>query len=101
MKLTIKLLLCGTLVLFALAGLAAVFGSLGVLPVSAGTEEMYVLRACDSCVAVYAADVPGEPVVTTDIPLSSLPAADRLALALGVEAEDYAEAISLLEDFGS
>jgi len=64
------------------------------------SEAQFVIRSLGGYLAVYGRDC-AEPLTVTDIELSSLPDADREAIAEGLPVRDRTELLTLLEDFGS
>lgn len=74
---------------------AAVFLLLS-LPCAAA--DGYTLKVKDGCIAVWDCGENRWSIVT-DVPVSSLPQADRPALQAGIPAATAAEAASLLEDY--
>lgn len=60
--------------------------------------DRFFVRDAGGQVAVYTAS--GELVRLTDIPVSSLPSADREALREGIHFTSWKEVLALLEDFG-
>ncbi len=95
-----KVILCVLLAVFAAASLAAVLGSLGVLPVGA-MGETYELRIVDGRIGVFTPADAETPAVITDIRVSDLPLGDRVALTAGVSVSDYGAVTRLLEDYGA
>lgn len=68
-------------------------------PVSASSEYSgYLLLDVDGKVCVYQS---GDLLLETDIDVSLLPAADRLDLASGIQAETAGALAAYLEDFGA
>lgn len=100
MKLRVKVALGLLLALFAAMSLAAVLGSLGVVP-AAAEGEPYLLREYQGNVAVFRPDSGERPVQVTDIRVAELPMGDRAELAAGVSASDYGAVVRLLEDYGA
>lgn len=100
MKLRVKMALCIALAVFAALSLAAVLGSIGVIPVSSGSGD-YLLRAVDGYVAVFHPADGEEPAEITDIRVADLPAGDRQALLSGVSVTDRTALMRLLEDYGA
>ncbi len=68
---------------------------------SAPCENSYCLRDCEGFVAVYSQTDLSEPMTVTDIETVTLNDNDRELLQNGINAENKAELISLLEDLGS
>lgn len=101
MKGKIKVALCILLAAAAVMSLAAVLGGIGALDAAAAEEDAYLLREYDGYIGVYYPAEAEEPTTVTDIRVSDLPLADRLALSGGVGAEDYSAVIRLLEDYGA
>lgn len=102
MRTSVKIVLCVLLMAFAAASLITVLADLGVLPAAqAAAEPDYELRTWEGCVAVFSPPDASTPGTVTDIRVRDLPMADRLALASGVQADDYDQVIRLLEDYGA
>lgn len=101
MKAKLKVALCALLLVFAALSLAAVLGSLGVLPAAAAEESAYMLREYDGYIGVFYPAESETPTNLTDIRVRDLPLSDRLELAAGIGAADYGQVVRLLEDFGS
>lgn len=100
MKQTVKIALCVLLTLFAFASLAAVLGSLGVLPAGAmGTG--YLLKDVDGRIGVFYPADAETPTMLTDVLVRDLPLGDRLELTAGVRVSDYGAVTRLLEDYGA
>lgn len=96
----LKWILCLMLAVFAAASLAAVLGSLGVLPAGA-MGQYYMLREVDGRIGVFYPADAEEPSMITDISVRDLPMGDRLELAAGVSVSDYGAVTRLLEDYGA
>ena len=88
MKLRMKILLTVLLAVFAAVSLMAVLTDLGVL------EDW------DGYVGVFCPPDGAEPVTVTDIRVGDLPLPDRLALTMGIPAQDHGQVVRLLEDLG-
>lgn len=100
MKVKMRILLCVLLAVLAAISLAAVLGS--ILPSAAAAEEdVYLLREYEGCIGVYYPAGAAEPTTVTGIRVKDLPLQDRLELAGGIGAADYAAVVRLLEDFGA
>lgn len=99
MKLRLKITLCVLLAVCALVSLAVVFGSFGLLPFGAA-QRAYLLREYDGCVGVWYPFDGAVPTMLTDIRVRDLPIGEQMELTTGVSAEDYAEVVRLLEDYG-
>ena len=104
MKFGIKIALCVLLVMFAALSLMTVLTGLGVIPAlaaPASAEGAYLLREWEGYVSVFCPPEAEDPTTVTDIRVRDLPLIDRIALHTGVSAEDYREAVRLLEDYGA
>ena len=100
----LKVALCVLLTALAVLSLTAVLGKIGVLDVAAAEPESdaaYLLREYGGYIGVYYPSTAERPTTVTGIRVRDLPAADRLALAEGVGAADYAAVVQLLEDYGA
>ncbi len=103
MKPRLKIVLSVLLVAFAAVSLLAVLADLGVFPEAepAAAEGGYSLRTWKGYVGVFCPPEADSPTTVTDIRVRDLPLSDRLALSGGVPAEDYAQVVRMLEDYGS
>jgi len=95
-----KLWLCTLAAVGAMvtAAAAGTYRAAGEDPAAA---ERYLLRSCRDYVAVYTLANPAEPLSVTEIPVQSLPAADRAKLENGILVGSREELLLLLEDLGS
>lgn len=102
MRLRMKILLTVLLAVFAAVSLMAVLTDLGVLDAAApaAADSGYMLRDWDGYVGVFCPPDGAEPVTVTDIRVSDLPLPDRLALTMGIPAQDHGQVVRLLEDLG-
>jgi hypothetical protein len=101
MRAKTKLAVCIIMAVAAVASLLAVMGSLGMLQASAAEDMPYLVREYEGYVGVFYPADSAMPTNVTDIPVSSLPLTDRLALVSGIGAADYSQVVQMLEDFGS
>ncbi len=62
-------------------------------------KELYLLRDAGGLITVFTKD--GYLIKNTEIHTSTLPAADREALAKGIEAESWERVLELLSDYGA
>lgn len=95
-----KIFLCVLLAVFAVVSLAAVLGSLGVLPAGA-MGDTYLLRSVDGRIGVFYPADAQTPAMVTDIQIRDLPLGDRIELTTGVSVSDYGAVARLLEDYGA
>ena len=102
MRIGWKIALCGILLLLAAWSVASVMGGMGVMPVSAPTEEDgYLLREHEGYVAVWYPAQANYPAMITEIRAADLPLPDRAALREGIPAADRDDVMRLLEDFAA
>lgn len=80
--------------------IAQVSSRMSVLAVSSEVPDLqsYLVRSRDGVICVYVND---SLVLKTDIPVSTLPESDRIALQQGIPASDRETLAQLLEDLGS
>lgn len=100
LKRNLKIALCLLLAAFACVSLAAVLGSLGVLPAGA-MGAGYLLRDVDGRIGVFYPADAETPTMLTDVRVRDLPLGDRLELTAGVRVSDYGAVARLLEDYGA
>ena len=100
LKRNVKIALCLLLTVFACASLAAVLGSIGVLPAGA-MGPGYLLKDVDGRIGVFYPADAETPTVLTDVCVRDLPLGDRLELTAGVRVSDYGAVARLLEDYGA
>ncbi len=62
-------------------------------------KEQYLLRDAGGFVSIYTKD--GYLIKSTETHTSTLPAADREALAKGIEADSWEKVLELLSDYGA
>lgn len=69
-------------------------------PLDQVEERIYILRACQGRVAIYAPQAQ-QPLEITEISIERLPETDRQALEKGVVVQGETALYQMLEDFGS
>lgn len=60
--------------------------------------ESFCMRECGGKIAIYTAD--GELVRMLELPVETLPEADRAALQSGISLSSWKEVLALIEDYG-
>lgn len=60
--------------------------------------ESFCMRECGGKIAIYTAD--GELVRILELPVETLPEADRAALQSGISLSSWKEVLALIEDYG-
>lgn len=101
MKEKMKIMLCAVLTVTAALCLMATLADIGVLDAGARAPAEYLLREQNGYVAVVNCSAEAQSMNITEIRVSTLPPADRRALARGVEVRDKEELLERLEDLGS
>lgn len=94
----IQVFFCALLAAVAVLCLVATLTSIGAL---GAAEAQYLLKSCDGTVCLYRLPNRRTPVLISQVQAADLPAADQLALASGIGAADYADALAQLEKMGS
>lgn len=92
-------MMLATLVITSAIRNAAVSIPAGVYEIQA--PGGYVLRSFNGHIAVFDGDIPESPMIETTIDVAELRAVDRDKLENGIAAQNYADVLKLLEDFGS